>query len=119
MAGTKLGGKKAAAANKAKYGSDFYQRIGRKGGSKVTGKGGFASNPELARRSGKKGGMISKRGTFSYWMNEIEPLADEIRKEYANGDSLMAIAERYKISYGVLSKWARENLEVKTWGEEL
>jgi hypothetical protein len=28
MAGTKDGGAKAAATNKAKYGSDFYARIG-------------------------------------------------------------------------------------------
>ena len=32
MAGTKAGGAKAAATNKAKYGKDFYSRIGQKGG---------------------------------------------------------------------------------------
>ena len=60
MAGTKEGGMKAAAKNKAKYGADFYANIGRKGG--VLGHtGGFAANPELARIAGKKGGMISRR----------------------------------------------------------
>lgn len=118
MAGTKLGGKKAAAANKIKYGADFYQRIGRKGGSRVTGKGGFASNPELARTAGAKGGRISKRGDYSYKVNKIEPLADKIREEYANGDSLTAIAKRHKISYGVLSKWSREHLDIKTWEDK-
>jgi len=60
MAGTKAGGMKAAAANKAKYGSDFYAKIGRKGGQ--LGKtGGFAANPELARIAGAKGGRISRR----------------------------------------------------------
>ena len=32
MAGTVLGGKAAAATNKAKYGKDFYAKIGAKGG---------------------------------------------------------------------------------------
>lgn len=60
MAGTKEGGKKAAAANKAKYGSDFYAKIGAKGG-KLGRTGGFAANPELARVAGAKGGRISRR----------------------------------------------------------
>ena len=34
MAGTKAGGKAAAATNKAKYGKDFYANIGAKGGAK-------------------------------------------------------------------------------------
>ena len=36
MAGTKAGGMKAAATNKAKYGKEFYARIGKKGGQMVT-----------------------------------------------------------------------------------
>ena len=60
MAGTTTGGKKAAAANKARHGSDFYARIGAKGGR--NGKtGGFAANRELARIAGAKGGRISRR----------------------------------------------------------
>lgn len=61
MAGTKAGGQKAAATNKARHGSDFYAKIGRKGGSVVGTKGGFAANPELARIAGAKGGRISRR----------------------------------------------------------
>lgn len=61
MAGTKAGGKKAAATNKAKYGDKFYANIGRKGGSNGH-TGGFAANPELAKVAGAKGGKISKRG---------------------------------------------------------
>lgn len=60
MPGTKLGGAKAAATNKAKYGNDFYGRIGRKGG-KIGRTGGFFANRELAREAGRKGGRISKR----------------------------------------------------------
>jgi general stress protein YciG len=61
MAGTKEGGRKAAATNKAKYGKEFYAEIGRKGGRNGH-TGGFAANRELARIAGAKGGRISKRG---------------------------------------------------------
>ncbi len=61
MSGTKSGGVKAAKTNKKRYGSDFYKKIGTKGGKKGT-TGGFAANPELARIAGRKGGKISKRG---------------------------------------------------------
>lgn len=61
MAGTKAGGQKAAKTNRAKYGSDFYAEIGRKGGHNGH-TGGFASDPELARIAGAKGGRKSKRG---------------------------------------------------------
>ncbi len=60
MAGTKTGGKAAAATNKAKYGADFYARIGAKGGKMGT-TGGFAANRELARIAGAKGGRVSRR----------------------------------------------------------
>ncbi|RYF27876.1 MAG: hypothetical protein EOO17_05605 [Chloroflexi bacterium] len=60
MAGTKAGGQKAAQTNKAKHGSDFYAKIGAKGG-KLGKTGGFAANPELARVAGAKGGRISRR----------------------------------------------------------
>lgn len=60
MAGTKTGGRAAAATNKAKYGSDFYAKIGAMGGKKGT-TGGFAANRELARTAGAKGGRISRR----------------------------------------------------------
>lgn len=61
MAGTKAGGMKAAATNKAKFGSDFYAKIGAKGGQNGH-TGGFAANPDLARIAGAKGGRISRRG---------------------------------------------------------
>ena len=61
MAGTKAGGAKAAATNKAKYGKDFYSRIGQKGGKNGT-TGGFAANHELAKIAGRKGGRTSRRG---------------------------------------------------------
>lgn len=60
MAGSKDGGKKAAKTNKELYGKDFYKRIGSKGGRNGH-TGGFASNPELARKAGKIGGLLSRR----------------------------------------------------------
>lgn len=61
MSGSKAGGLKAAKTNKERYGDDWYARIGRKGGQNGH-TGGFASNPELAKIAGAKGGRISKRG---------------------------------------------------------
>lgn len=60
MAQTREGGLKAAKANKAKFGEDYYARIGKLGGRKSK-TGGFFANPELARIAGAKGGAISKR----------------------------------------------------------
>lgn len=62
MPGTKIGGLKAAATNKQKHGNDFYKRIGKKGGSKLGVKKGFALMPhEEVKLYGQKGGRISKR----------------------------------------------------------
>lgn len=70
MVGTKAGGLKAAATNKARYGEGFYSRIGKKGGqnghlggfaSEVIGKDGLTGH-ERAKIAGAKGGRISRRG---------------------------------------------------------
>ena len=61
MAGTKAGGKKAAATNKKLYGKDFYKKMGQKGGRNGH-TGGFYANPELAKLAGAKGGRKSSRG---------------------------------------------------------
>lgn len=71
MAGTHIGGKKAALKNKALR-KDFYSEIGRKGG-KVSRGGGFAymgigadgmTGKERAVEAGRRGGIISKRGSY-------------------------------------------------------
>lgn len=65
------GGLKTAATVRALYGDDFYQNIGRRGGSRSTPNGGFGSTKvgkdgltgrERARRAGRIGGLKSKRG---------------------------------------------------------
>lgn len=69
MAGTKIGGQRAAIKNKEKYGDDFYSRIGKLGG-KIGKTGGFASKekgkdgltgPQRAIIAGAIGGKISRR----------------------------------------------------------
>lgn len=61
MSGTVEGGKAAADTNKALYGEDFYKKIGAKGG-RLGHTGGFYGNREAARKAGKLGGKISRRG---------------------------------------------------------
>lgn len=60
MPGTRVGGLKTVETNKKRYGEDFYVKIGTMGGAKSRG-GGFASNRELAREAGRKGGKASRR----------------------------------------------------------
>lgn len=62
MAGTKEGARKGMLKIIEKYGEDFYQKNGKKGG-KARVKKGFATNPELARKVGKLGGKNSRRGS--------------------------------------------------------
>lgn len=63
MSGSREGGRKAAATNKAKYGKDFYANIGRKGGRKSHPETRyFAMHPEVAKNAGAKGGRTSRRG---------------------------------------------------------
>lgn len=73
MSGTREGGLKAMETNKARYGNNFYQTIGSKGGQK--GKtGGFASQKigkdgltglQRASIAGAKGGRQSTRWGIS------------------------------------------------------
>ena len=64
MAGTIIGGKKAALKNKELYGEDFYKKLGVKGGSvrgKASGFGAGEAGRERARIWGKVGGTKSRR----------------------------------------------------------
>jgi general stress protein YciG len=63
MPGTRAGGLKAAAKNKAIYGEHFYSDIGKVGGRAKSPKKGFGSmDTEKRRLASIKGGKIS-RGT--------------------------------------------------------
>lgn len=60
MAGTKAGAKKASNTMRARYGNDYYHRIGKVGGQNGRTRG-FYANREAARSAGTKGGRISNR----------------------------------------------------------
>lgn len=63
MAGTREGGLKAAEKIKKRFGKDFYKNAGRKGGTAAHPNGrGFAINGK-ASEAGRKGGLISRRGS--------------------------------------------------------
>lgn len=83
MAGNRNGGLKAAATNKLKYGEDFYEKIGAKGG-KLGRTGGFYANRELARTAGAIGGAKSRRGP-----NYAKPVT--IEKHYGIVEKLKGI----------------------------
>ena len=70
MAGTKAGGLKAAQKN-----TNFYAKIGAKGGKNGR-TGGFAANPQLARVAGAKGGRISRRTKKADDATAAAPQAD-------------------------------------------
>ena len=57
MVGTRQGALKTGKSNKERHGDDFYQKIGKMGGSCCNSKKGFGSNPALARLAGRKGGL--------------------------------------------------------------
>lgn len=78
MAGTKIGGAKAAATNKARYGEDFYTHIGSLGG-KNGHTGGF-SYGDNAKKFGAKGGKLSRRSRPIYHGDNL--YADELEVLY-------------------------------------
>ena len=70
MSGTREGGLKAAIVVRSKYGHDFYQKIGTKGGQTKGLKKGFAclkkdkdglTGPERAVKAGQVGGKYSPK----------------------------------------------------------
>lgn len=107
ISGTKLGGLKASKTNRAKYGENYYAEMGKKGGQKGH-TGGFASNNELARSAGAKGGRSSKRGrAMQKKLGEIfEPF---IRGEIEKGNSVHSIATRIGVSDITIKRFCQDN----------
>ena len=104
MSGTKSGGLKAAATNKEKYGDNYYAEIGAKGGRNGH-TGGFASNRELARIAGAKGGSMSKRGKKI----KLDEVVDDIEEMFKNGESIANIAKRYGVSRQTMRRYMVES----------
>ena len=61
MAGTKAGGIKCRDENIRKYGEDYYQKIGAKGGAKKVPKGFALMDRNKLIKLSVKGGTISRR----------------------------------------------------------
>lgn len=76
MSGTVRGGKQAAATNKARYGKDWYAKIGAIGGKNGR-TGGFFADRDLARRAGSKGGTVSRRGKSAKTVERLRKEADQ------------------------------------------
>ena len=95
MPGTKVGGLKTVATNKARYGEDFYKRIGAKGGRNGH-SGGFASDHERAKIAGAKGGRISKRDEVERWWSIF---GKEVETRMESGDTCKEIADDMGLSY--------------------
>jgi len=106
ISGTREGGLKAAKSNMAKYGEDFYKNNGRKGGMKGH-TGGFASNRELARIAGQKGGRTSRRGADI--QDKLENIFGLfIERQLSLGYPVHYIAERIGVSDGVIKRFAQK-----------
>ena len=56
MPGTQDGAYKSRDTIISRFGSDYYRKMGRKGGSVCGTKKGFAANRKLAQMAGRKGG---------------------------------------------------------------
>ena len=86
MPGSKIGGQRAAATNKEKYGEDFYRKIASIGG-RARGPKGFAKmDPEKRAEAGRKGGRRSRRSGVSTGQGK--------KKEYYyNGDGVFKTVE--------------------------
>ena len=108
MAGTKLGGLKAAATNKAIRGDDFYKKIGMKGG-KNGHTGGFYSNPALARLAGAKGGRTSRRN--SPYIEKLRENHDKIKMLHEQGlISIKDIANIMDVPYNSMLHYIKTRL---------
>ena len=92
MAGTPEGGYKASLTNKAKYGADFFVKIGAKGGKKGR-TGGFHQNRALASIAGRIGGYHSwdSRRPERLTPEAIEKREREVDRAYQH---LLAVQER-------------------------
>lgn len=81
----------------------FMQRIGQMGGRNGH-TGGFASNRELAREAGRKGGTISRRGP----KRELDKYKPAILEMMAQGMTTARIAEEVNLPYDPVRRLVRE-----------
>ena len=115
MSGTKEGGAKAAATNRARHGDDFYAKIGGKGG-RNSNTGGFASGKvgkdgltgkERAAIVGAKGGSLSRRHG-SVYKPQWDECHDLIEKMLKLGVPKTKVAKKVGIPYKAFAYLARK-----------
>lgn len=108
MAGTKGGGKAAAATNKRKYGDDFYAKIGAEGGKNGRQGKGFSAHKickcaeiigehKLQQCAGKRGGTASRR-TQKQPEDKHLPVAGSYAAKLAEDEERIEIARRAEAS---------------------
>lgn len=103
MSGTPSGGKHAAKTNKDKYGKDFYAKIGAIGGRNGH-TGGFAANPNLAKKAGALGGRTSKRGKSL----KTKQLIEDAKILRDAGMTKKELAKRFKVSESTIYRYLKE-----------
>lgn len=109
ISGTRIGGLKAAKTNKLLHGEDFYQKIGRQGGQNGN-TGGFASNPELARLAGARGGRKSRRGCANKTQKLLAKNHDKIKEMLAQKQPVSKIAKETGVPASTLYRRIKEDL---------
>lgn len=103
MSGTKSGGLKASKTNKKKHGKDFYAKIGAMGG-RLGHTGGFAANPELAKKAGALGGRTSKRGKSL----KTQQLIENVKQLRNAGMTNKELAKKFKVSESTIYRYLKE-----------
>ena len=79
---TKEGGIKTARTMREKYGADYWQKIGRKGGQVKVKKGFACAIPEQRKAWGAKGGRLSRRtGISKVRMGDYEAVYEDLRSQ--------------------------------------
>ena len=101
MAGTKIGGLKAAITNKQRHGQDFYRNIGQKGGSNGW-TGGFYGKPDTARVAGTKGGRASSRGNSAKYDAIYKTHYWDIQRMLQEGCPYAQIARKFGLDVSAL-----------------
>ena len=105
MSGTKEGGLKAKQKILEKHGEDFFKTIGSKGGKRCVPKG-FATNKELAREAGRKGGSVGGKAKVKKGFATNPTLASKLGKK--GGSSGKRISQHNQLLKKLHASWLKD-----------